>query len=355
VLQLNRQTMADNSSSFTQDFDFAEERKRDETATRTMAKVNSTAALVGAMLAQAYDYQEDSCREIARRFCIKNSKDMDVKRFQLDCYHDGVPAEALDSTRWTIQMNRVIGAGNPMLQSAQMDKLMGVYYDKLNPEAQQKVLRMGVSITTNDYDLGAQLVPEQQHISDSVVAAQNAFGTLMTGAPVSFRPGWNLVEFIETTLHSMATIVGRIEQTGGMATQEELIGLQNAQQFIGSLIQQLAQDPQMKQKVKEYGDDLGKLANLVKAYAQRLAEKQQQQNGNSQMDPKDAAKVQAMLIQAQTKAQLAQQSHAARTAQKQISWEQSLRQKQQDHRADLAAKDLETASNIHRNRFSVDE
>jgi len=352
VIALNRQTMADNSASFTQDFDFAEERKHEETATRTMAKVNSTAALVGAMLAQAYDYQEDQSREILRRFCIKNSKDPDVRRFQLDCYHDGVPEEALDCNRMDLQMNRVIGSGNKILQMNMMDKMMTQYYPLLNPEAQQKVLKMGVAITTDDYDLANQLVPESPHISDSIVAAQNAFAALMSGGGASFKPGWNLVEFIETLLHSIATKINDIGAEG-VPAPAELIGLQKVQQFLMPLIGQLGRDARMRQKVKQYGDDLGKLANLIKAYAQRLQQQRQAGNGAGQIDPKDAAKVQATILTAQTKAQLAQQSHGQRTAQRQIQFEQKLRQDAQQHRADLAAKDLQAASDIQRKRFSV--
>jgi hypothetical protein len=86
----------------------------------------------------------------------------------------------------------------------------------------------------------------------------------------------------------------------------------------------LAQDPASKQLVKMLGDELGNLTNMVKAFAERLQEQQQaqaQQGGG--LDPATASKVQANQILAQQKAENSKQSHAQKTAQKQISFEQS--------------------------------
>ena len=353
LLQMNRQTMADNSASFTQDFDFAQEQKRDETATRTMAKVNSTAALVGAMLDQAYSYQKDQYEEICRRFRKVNSKDPDVREFRKDCLKEGVPEEVLGSDCWLVQPNRVIGSGNQTLQTAMADKLMGVY-DRLPPESQQKALRIYLAVNTQDYALANDMVPEAPHISDSVSFAQTAIGTIMEGAQVAVKPGLNIIEIIETWLHGLASIMGPIEQQGGTTDQKQLVGLQNFVQHIQQAIQQLAQDKTQKQRVKVYNDDLANLADLIKAYAQRLAEQQQQQQSQNgqQMDPKDQAKIQATMVMAQTKSQIQQQTAAKKQAQKDIAFSTKLRQDKQRHLVDIAAKDLETAGNIRRNRMS---
>jgi len=348
VLQLNRQSMADNSGSFTQDFDFAEESTRDETATRTMAKVNSTAAMVGAMLQQAYDQQHSAYLEICRRFCMPNSRDKDVREFRVSVLDEGVPPEALEFQRWDIQLQRVIGGGNKQMQSGMMNQAMAVY-DKLNPEAQQKVLRMWLSINLDDYALAQDLVPDQKHVSDSVHDAQQSVGTIMSGAQVSPKPGLNNIEIIETWLHGLASIMDGIEKEGGTTTEDEYRGLVNFEQHIAARIQLLAQDKTMKQKVKQYGDDLGNLANLIKAYGQRLAEAKQQQNGQAQQDPKDLAKAQATMQMAQVKNQLAQQKFTQKSAQDSIKFEQKVKQSATEHRAKVAAIDLTAASDIKRN------
>ena len=351
VLQLNRQSMSDNSASFTQDFDFAEENKRDETATRTMAKVNSTAALVGAMLDQAYQYQGYQYAEICRRFCIPCSKDPDVERFRLLCLQDGIPEEALNVDRWDIQPSKIIGSGNKTLQTVIADKLMAIY-DRLNPEAQQSVLKLYISSNSDDYDLANNLVPEQPHISDSVSWAQSMVGTIMAGGDVAIKPGVNITEVIETWLHAMAKQVQRIQQTDNVGTGEDIMGLQNFTQLIGQAIQQLAQDKTMKQKVKQYSDDLGNLANEVKGFAQRFAEKQQQsqQNGNA-VPPEIAAKIAGTMAVAQNKIQIDSQKHAQKTAERAISFRQKLTENRVRTKADVAKQDVTTAAEIQRNRL----
>lgn len=278
AMAMNRQTMANNSSSFSQDFDFDRENAK-ETATRTMAKVNSTAALIGAMLNQAYNYQVFQYREIARRFCMKNSKDVDVRKFRVECLKAGVPEDVLNAERWNVQPVRVIGSGNKMLQIAMADKLMAIR-PLLDPEAQREVTKIYILANSDDASLADRLVPDQPHISDSVHDAQLAAGSLMLGLPVAIKSGINHTEYVETLLHSMASIIKRIEQLqSGNATIDEIIGLQNMAGHIAQHIQLIARDKAEKERVRKYGDDLKNLMNMVKAYQQRLQESQQEQAG----------------------------------------------------------------------------
>lgn len=361
-MELNRQTMADNSASFTQDFEFGED-KAGETATRTMAKVNATNALVGSMLNKSYNQEEFKYREMARRFCMANSKDADVRKFRVECLKAGVPREMLNAGRWNVQAVRVIGSGNKMLQVAMANALMKIR-PLVDPEGQRTIDRIYVLANSDDPALVDQIVPESQHISPGVHDAQLAVGALMQGLPVAMVEGINHAEYIEALLHSMALVVKRIESASagapGMATQNEILGLQNLAAHIGQHIQKLAQDPAAKEKVKQYADDLGQMMNLVKAYAQRLQEQQQQaaqQNGG--MDPAAKAKIQATLLLAQTKSKIAQESHAQKTAQRQIAFQQDLQQRHAEHargvqhdalehRANIAKLDMETAGNIRR-------
>src|SRR6185503_16529598 len=135
AMQVNRQAMADVSSAFTQDLDIGERRDVEETATRTMAKVNSAAALVGSMLNRAYARERFRYLEMCRRFCILDSKDPDVKKFRVQCLKNGVPEEALDVERWNVQPTRVTGGGNKLLQVAIADKMQAIR-PQLDPDAQ---------------------------------------------------------------------------------------------------------------------------------------------------------------------------------------------------------------------------
>lgn len=350
AMELNRQTMSDNSASFTQDFDFGKESDSGETATRTMAKVNSTAALVGSMLNQAYNYAQFEYAEICRRFCQEHSKDPDVLLFRSRVLKQDVPPEALDVAAWDIQPVRVIGQGNKTLQVAIADKLVAMR-PNLDPDAQKEVDRIYISANSDDYDLAERLVPETPTISESVHDAEQSVGTLMLGIPMSLKQGVNHQEYAETLLRSMGAIVQGLMASGGTATMKDIAGLQTlaGQTVDGKPVQGngiaehiaiVAQDKKEKARVKQYADALKNLMNEVKGMAQRLQEQMQKQaqvgNGaGGGIDPKDIAKAKAAEMIAQQKVKQMQQSHAEKTAQRRISFQDKLKQDQLKHSIDL--------------------
>jgi hypothetical protein len=89
----NQQVMGGNAVAFVQNYATGVEKQK--TATQVMAEQNSATALVNAALLQAYAYQVFQYREIARRFCIKNSRDADVRKFRVRCLKANVPEYAL--------------------------------------------------------------------------------------------------------------------------------------------------------------------------------------------------------------------------------------------------------------------
>ncbi len=105
----------------------------------------------------------------------------------------------------------------------------------------------------------------------------------------------------------------------------------------------------MKQKVKQYADTLKVLMNQVKAFAQRMqeaADAEKEKGGG--MDPKDQAKIQASQLQAQVKAKNASESHAQKTAQRQISFEQKTKQDEQSHQLEMATQAQKDALEIEK-------
>jgi hypothetical protein len=257
-----------------------------------------------------------------------------------------------------------MGAGNKTMEMAIAQQLMEwrPFYD---PQSQREILSIATLSATDDPALADRLVPDQpDKLTDSKQKAMVAMGSLMLGLPVKFGVTDNRIEVAETLLAEMAIVIQRIEQNGAMAKPEQLMGLQTVGQTIGEQIQILGQDKAQKQRVRKYADDLGKLMNMVKAYAQRLEQqaKAAQGAGNGQVDPKDAAKVKAIELQAQVKAKNAAESHAQRTSQRQVQWEMEEKRKHQEHRFDLqkdarthkaeiAAKDIQTAAEIRRGRL----
>ena len=327
----------------------------EKTKFQVMAETQQTTALVSIALQQAYTYQTFEYREIFRRFCKPGSTDVDVVRFQAACLRQGVPKSYLDPEAWDIEPERVLGGGNKTLEMTIAQQLMQ-FRNMFDPEPQREILRDFTLAITDDPARADALVPEKPVIiTDSVHDAQLAAGALMQGLPVALKTGMNHIEYVDTLMATMAMLIQKAQQAGGMADMKTIQGLSNMAQNVSQHIQIVAQDPAEKQRVKVWGDQLGKMMNLVKAMAQRLAEqmqKQQSQNGQ-QMDPKDKAKIAGQVLMSRTKAQLATQSHAQRTAQRQIQFEKQVQQQEEEHALEMRIKAAEAGLDLAHDRLKM--
>jgi hypothetical protein len=269
----------------------------------------------------------------------------------------GVPEDFLDADRWDIAAERVLGSGNKMLEVGVAEKLMASrnLYD---PEAQRIILRDYTLALTDDAGKTEALVPlEPVKVTDAVHDAQLATGSLMMGFPVALKAGLNHIEYVDTLLANMAMVIQRIEQAGGaqggngnsqgMATEGQVIGLQNMAQHIGEHIQIVVQDPNEKQRVKVWGDALGKMMNMVRAYAQRIEEERQSGNGASAgPDPETLAKLQSDAMLAKGKDDRSTTTHATKTAQRQVSFEAEELRKDDQHKLDLKKQQEQNAIDL---------
>jgi hypothetical protein len=339
----------------------------EKTAFQVRAELNATTALISAALLQAYQYQTFEYHEIFRRFCVKNSRDVDVRTFRLNCLKAGVPEKMLVSEAWELEPERVMGSGNKTMEMAIAQQLME-WRPLYDPQSQQEILRISTLATTDDPGLTKLLVPDtKDKLTDSKQNAMMAMGTLMLGLPVKFGQSDNRIEVTEVLLAELAMIVGRIQKTTGMATAEQLVGFQTVVQTIEEQIQIISQDDTQAERARKYSEALSKLMNLIKAFAQRLQQqmKAAAANGANGQDPEAAAKVQATMMQAKVKAENASTSHAQKTAQRQVQWEADEKRKQQQHdfdlaaqaktvEADIAATDAETAAEIRRQRVKAE-
>lgn len=357
-MQENQRLIEAHSSSYTQPQNFGQD-KTQKTKFEVMASINSSTTLVSSALNQAYQYQGGEYREVFRRFCKSNSDDPDVRSFRAACLRKGVPEKLLNPDLWEIEPSRVMGAGNKTLEMAISEQLMNMR-PMFDPDPQREILRDVVLNITDDPARAERLVPiDPVKITDSVHDAQLAAGALMQGLPVMVKTGQNHVEYVQALLFTLKTVIDRATQSGGMATPDQIQGMQAIAGHIEQHLKILSQDKNEKQAVAALGKELGKLMNMVKAFEQRLQEqmkKQQQAQGQQGGDPKDAAKVQAMMLQAQTKAGLAKESHAQKTAQRQISWEQKLKQDKEKFDQEHHHSNVETAAGIQREHIkTVDE
>jgi hypothetical protein len=326
-----RQLIGEASSTYTQDVDTGT--NKEQTATEIMAKVNSVNALLGSMLSMAYLQETFAYFEIGRRFCIKDSRDEDVKKFRARCIEDGVPENMLDIELWEIEPEQTLGQGNKVLEIAMAKELMSVR-PLLSPTAQAEVLHIYIEAVINDPKLAERLAPldATPKVTDSMHDAELSFGTMMQGVPVQVLEGTNNIEETETLLRLMAMSIKNALDSGGMGTKEQIIGWQLVAAHVEERIGLIAQDDQEKQRVKQYSDALGKLMNEVKGMAQRLMQKQGEQNGN---DPE-------MMLEMQKELLMTKQKLAAKDAQV----KQKMTHTQQKFEADQQRKDVQLQSDI---------
>ena len=324
--------------------------KERESNFQRMADIQQVNALVSAGLNQAYQYQVFEYRENFRRLCKKNSKDPLARTFRANCLRQGVPEDLLAPEAWDIQSERMMGGGNQTLEVMIAQQLME-YRPMLDPEPQRVVLRDAIMALTKNPAKSIELVPETPTVSSTVHDTEIVFGTLMGGNMVTPKSGLNSAEVAGTIIRLMAAKVKEIMQGGGVGTPELVKGLQTAAQYAGAYLQMLGQDETAKPVVKKLGDALGKLMNLVKAMAQRqqqAAKAAQAQNGNGQPKPQDIVKAKLDMEKGKQKLSLTQQSHAQKSAHRQVDFEAGLQRDAAKTQAEIAALDIKTAAEVHR-------
>lgn len=351
-LSTNQQTIDNNSRASTGQPQG--QQKERESNFQRMADIQQVNALVTAGLNQAYQYQVFEYRENFRRLLKPNSKDPRARAFRANCLRQGVPESVLVPEAWDIQSERMMGGGNQTLETMIAQALME-WRPMMDPEPQRIVLRDSIMALTKNPAKALELVPETPNkVTPSVVMASNAATSLLNGIEAPVQTGINHIEYVEEMLKILNQRVQKGLQQGGMVDAKELQGMQAIIQNCAAHIKILAEDKTQKETTKALADALSKLGNQVKAFGQRLQAAmkkqaaQQQQKGNGQIDPKDAAKIAATTATAKTKMSLAQQSHTQKTAQRQVQFEQKLKQDQQQHAADIEKTDLEAAANIRR-------
>lgn len=354
AMNQNRQLMSESSASYVQDVENSSGSDQ-ETATKTMTRLQASNQLIGAFLSKAYGQQKHQYIEICRRFCLDNSPDPDVQTFRSDMARAEIPDEFLNVDMWEVTPEKTLGNGNNFLAVNMVDRLMS-QYNRFDGQGQREVLNLFTEISTDDPDFANSIVPvAQQDASPAMIDASRAMGTLMLGLPVPERRGLDPKEYAETLLRYLGLIDAGIQQSGGMTDEKTLKGMFAVANEVEQNIKQIAQDPSEKQIVKQLEDALKNLVNNMKGYAQRLAEQAQKRGG--QLDPELMAKIQGTVLIAKTKAQIMQATAQQKMAHKERSfWSEQRRKdfaagidgrrKLQDAQVDAAAKDITTAADI---------
>jgi hypothetical protein len=302
-----KQLQQEASSSYTSNTDTGT--SREQTAFETSVKVEQVNAMLGGLLIKSFMYAKLEYTEICRRFCMDqptDDPDEDIIDVQEACHEYGIPKQFMNSKRWIIEPVTPLGMGNPVLARSAAKELLEIR-PLLDPTAQQEALHEIVLTVTGDPRKAARWVPLGQNrgITDASRDAQAMFGTLMQGVEVPPREGLSPIDQVDSMLPLLAGKITMLTQRDNTASADEAAGMMTVLNYINQLVQLIAQDPQEAQRVKQYGDSLGQLQNEIKALAQRGAEKAQAQQAQNGQNGEMQANIQAKIIDAQTKSQIA--------------------------------------------------
>lgn len=344
ALSDNRSLISEKATTFTQDIN--DGTQKEMTATEARGRNASASAIVGGMLNDAYAAEEEMHREIARRFATIKHKD--CVEFRKRCLLKGVPPKVFQAfdEGWSVRTERTMGNGNKVLELEQAAGLLGIKDTaEVSPENRRFIVRKYIAALTDDPALASAVVPEDEaRPSNAVQMASLAWGTLMAAMPVVISDPINPIEYVGTLIQYLTLEVQRIEAAGGSPSLEKVQGLANAVQHITQQIEPLQVVEPLAEQVRAWQDALGQAANRIKAYVQRLQEAMQEQGGK--MDPADAAKLQAIILAAQTKAQIAEENAAMKRKHKEIAFHQDQQRKDAATAAELQRKGVKTQADV---------
>jgi len=325
----NRQILSENSASFVQDVDNGT--GKEQTLGEAQIRLQSANKMVSAMLDMMYLLEQYKDEEIVRRFLLPNSADPDVIEFQAQCRKDGIPDDLMKPECWQVDVDRVAGGGDQTL-AMQENQLLLNNSQRFDPTSQRMILRNWTMTMTRDPAKAKLLVPDEPpKVTAGQEAAEDVFGTLMSGAPVGLREGIEQQDYVVAMMTMMNAVIQRIEQTDQMGTPQDVIGLNMVANDIQQHLDLMAQNPENKEFVTAVAKDLGKQMNLVKAYQQR----QQEQAQQGQPDPEAIAKAQATEAAASQKLEINQANFQQKQQQSEEKFAQKLRQAEEQQAAKI--------------------
>ena len=279
VIAQCRQNISENSSQYVQDIDTGTE--KEQTLGEAQIRQQTANQNVSTLLTMMYEQETPFYEEMVRRWLAPSPvEDSDVDKFQKECIADGIPQELLVAENWEIEPDRVLGAGD---QSLALQQSTALYQARggFDPKTQRMISRQFVSTLTQDPAKGMLYVPDSPDNADSGVAAANdLFGTLMQGVSVDLRQGIEQTSYIATMLKNATAVIQQIQSADNMGTAQQVSGLAMVLDDIKDHIQIVSADPTQKMLVKQSMDQVGKLENELKGFAQRIQQQKQASQTN---------------------------------------------------------------------------
>lgn len=333
LMEQNRQLMSENSASFVQDIDKGNQ-GNPITATEANIRLQSVNVIVSSMLNMLYMQENFYYEEVVRRFLNPTSADPDVKKFQERCEKAKIPKELMKPEFWQVDAERVFGGGDQMLAEQEVTKIKAMAdMGQLDPEPSRLAYRNYITVIARDPAKGLQYVPEDENkVTKGRQMGETMFGCLMAdGLPRSIPEGIEREDYIETLLQMAEAKMTAITQTDNIGSPQELTGLGAVLQHTAENIQLVSKNPSKKEMVKQWGDMLGQLENLLKGFAQRLEEQQ----ANEQGDPEAEAKAQATAQKAAQDYEIKEAKAQQDLQNRQMKFEQEMTQNVARHKQEM--------------------
>jgi hypothetical protein len=279
VMAQTKQLQSEASTSYTQSTDTGT--SREQTAFEVGVKVQKNNAMLSGLMLTAAIYEKFKCKEICRRFCLKDSDDEDVKSFRKTCKESGIPEAWLDSSKWRIEITMPLGNGNPTMAMVESQNALQLR-PMLDPQGQQEALHDAAVQMVGAKRARRWVKTSKPPVSDAAAFAAAAFPNMMLGMPPIIPAGLNPMEQIQTLIDLATRYVVKIESTTKIPRPDEMIGLQNVSAYIGKLIQDMNGDTANEPRQKEFVRTHNQLDNELKKLGQKLQMEMQKQQGESE-------------------------------------------------------------------------
>lgn len=326
------------------------------TATQIQYEASQQYRVANTQISRYYRQLDNLYRVVIKRMCSRTVTDPLAKEFRKRCEEAGVPEPALGKIVH-VDACRVTGQGSAILRQQALDKLLSM--SGRFPEAGQDAVWMdwiaSTSGTRNAVDRywpnrRKELVGTEQQAEAmlQVSAMYNGIAPVVTGEqdPLVFA-----MLFLQACQQALQSVMQ------GADPMKVIQFVDLAAPAAAAHGQRMAADPMRKDMVKKVDAQVKQIAGatdkLKAAVAKKAQEQAQQQpqNGQMQLPPEVMQDLAIKKAQADLKLQNMMLSHRQRLQQRAETHQADMAKRMTDVKADVAAKDLETASKIRRNNL----
>lgn len=344
--------VANNLAAYTQSWN--QHQGNPPTARQVMIEAQNQSRIGATQISRYYEQLDCLYQEIYRRMSDLNSPDQMARDFQKRCIARGVPKAAIAKVD-KVEATRVAGQGSKSLRQVSLQSVMGILA-RLPETGQEQVVSDYIAsfVGQSGVERYYPRKSKNQMPNDQEADAMQWVGAMKEGVPPVITSSQNPVIYAVTWLSAAAQAVGSVPKGG-----DPVKVLQFVETVAPAALAQMnrfANDPTRQQVYKELMQQFKQLSQIHDQLKAKVSQAMAKNNGGNgggqgQLPPDAIAKIQTAKILATQKAQNMAQSHQQRMRQRDEIHKQNMADRQRDAQLDTAIKDLETASELQRNRL----